>query len=1425
MKSLVARLKLKQAISLPLMILVLSMTNASGTANGQVNSSTDLKVDLISAVSNKLMYDAGEDVRISLVLSNKGTSPLLNATLTAIVTIQNSLASAQRIPIASNIYLKPLEENVLKDLTLWQAPTNKNSRIYNVALELKDSSGKTLVFKPNMMIFKVKGIKLLDDEIPPIVTVKYQVSQLKAKDKVTGKVTLLIDASDESSISKVILYFDKNKTNTWNPRGISFSANQTISKLTPGMHYYRVEVYDSSNVSIIQDSIFIPESPAKCPTNNRAKYVPCTPPLQPKPVTLNIKTMPAFQMINVRVSDIDFFTGSDGTVSIKLMPGSHIVEIVNDVVKISELEKLVFKIWDAEFRTFPGQKKIEVAIPIDQADMQSIISITAKFDRQYRMEFTTSGLPDGAKVKLKVDAPDYFKSWSYDSKTPLNFVIQDWLDPTEVRFSIEPTRVDFAGVTYSFSHWEYEDGRILSYMPNDKITLRPLKLIAVYKQFSSSQTQLLNLSPQNATQLGSVPIDFVASFRASVIKDAIVHFHLDDKLIGAARTDERGYASLTLRNKLTEGMHKWYVTAKDTLGNEVRSAAWTFNYRDNKNAEIGSADINEQSLAPGQILLLDLTMNVLDKKALGTLKVKSSIYDVDDNIIASNLIYQAPLRKSTQLKLDDLHLWEIPASSKSGTYSVLLQLIDANGIIQDSKLLKFEVTPNTKILNYNIDLFSWNSVKFDISKSSDDDSDKKKDAYVHINLPFEASKLSVLMNVEPDDNIDMLLFSPDGKMAANSTKGKGIAEQIDISNPEKGEWKLHVSASSIAGSTALVNIEFNVVKNDQLKIISTNAASGNYTSGERASIITKIRNLDNSIKKIGIRYEIVDDDGILKKVQYSKAAIKADSEKTVRKFLTLDKDLAPGTYYIIVSVYDARNSENYDFGQTKLSILPIPKDTIQVKIQHSHIGDLDVSLGIFGGKEVLIKSHDANDDSTNLAITKDLLELGITDSEPKSLIYLKVRDNVNGNEGAISYVSLSFNGKFSESFDKVPIRDLSITIVPLFELDSMIYLRSQAQNENELALPYISLDDSKERPLSKLLYQRVFQNLLVLNATSNLSLKPCVLMSSDPLPVLCLSGTGGKYTLSKQIVGKALDVANDLDAHVFALLEPSFLEYVNHELPYNGLVIVSSDDISYDLYFNGNLVDHALLPEYFDVLRGEARLGNLINGIETLDAIERMGIAVSNYLDSNPKNVKTVAEFLGKGISKNTISHLLESLSKMLNKDVANQMKKWIEYYRALQVIEELKAMGLKFNQPRDVALAYAMDYIDRYPNVAKLVVPNGFDQVLSNVQISDNSTKKSYLDLVYVKQGKVVSIIKVDSEQKLTSSILKQDLSKIFKDLVTDKGSRIASISHGLKVTQFDKLSDKQLLALGTANGDAEFNIRLPLTSSEIKQIFNQTK
>ena len=87
--------------------------------------------------------------------------------------------------------------------------------------------------------------------------------------------------------------------------------------------------------------------------------------------------------------------------------------------------------------------------------------------------------------------------------------------------------------------------------------------------------------------------------------------------------------------------------------------------------------------------------------------------------------------------------------------------------------------------------------------------------------------------------------------------------------------------------------------------------------------------------------------------------------------------------------------------------------TLIVNIEHTYIGDLEIWVGIEGGREVKIWSRDGSS-SDDIRESWNLGTFGFTVEDLSSLDsqrwYLKVRDNAARDEGVILKISIEYNG-------------------------------------------------------------------------------------------------------------------------------------------------------------------------------------------------------------------------------------------------------------------------------------------------------------------------------------------------------------------------------------------------------------------------------
>ncbi|OYT62881.1 MAG: hypothetical protein B6U69_00530, partial [Thermofilum sp. ex4484_15] len=132
---------------------------------------------------------------------------------------------------------------------------------------------------------------------------------------------------------------------------------------------------------------------------------------------------------------------------------------------------------------------------------------------------------------------------------------------------------------------------------------------------------------------------------------------------------------------------------------------------------------------------------------------------------------------------------------------------------------------------------------FDLYRSTDSDGNGKRDAFVYITVPPNTGKLDILMTVEPNDDVDLRLYDPYGRLAGVSQSGMGEAERIEVINPVEGVWKLVVEEFHITGPTAWVRVTvrgiFEVIK---VSILGVTFYPARVTPGSLIKVSVTIRN-------------------------------------------------------------------------------------------------------------------------------------------------------------------------------------------------------------------------------------------------------------------------------------------------------------------------------------------------------------------------------------------------------------------------------------------------------------------------------------------------------------------------------------------------------------------------------------------------------
>lgn len=161
------------------------------------------------------------------------------------------------------------------------------------------------------------------------------------------------------------------------------------------------------------------------------------------------------------------------------------------------------------------------------------------------------------------------------------------------------------------------------------------------------------------------------------------------------------------------------------------------------------------------------------------------------------------------------------APSQPGTYNYRISAYYwysglSEWVLTDRRTFQINVQPAGRLITHELDLISQASasVSFDVAQSIDDTGDGRKDAYVYINVPSNTQRLIVRMTVEPDDDVDMVLYNPSGAIAGSSEKWTGSPEEIIVDNPMQGRWKLHVYIYSMSGSTTRVTVTAQVERQE-----------------------------------------------------------------------------------------------------------------------------------------------------------------------------------------------------------------------------------------------------------------------------------------------------------------------------------------------------------------------------------------------------------------------------------------------------------------------------------------------------------------------------------------------------------------------------------------------------------------------------------
>lgn len=258
----------------------------------------------------------------------------------------------------------------------------------------------------------------------------------------------------------------------------------------------------------------------------------------------------------------------------------------------------------------------------------------------------------------------------------------------------------------------------------------------------------------------------------------------------------------------------------------------------------------------------------------------------------------------------------------SGTYILYIAVLfqDSKAIYDqwDGSFRPIGVTPSSQFIERRIELsqsMPSQSVSFDISQSIDVTGDGRKDAFVYILVPPAVFMLTIAMNVESDDDIDMCLYRPNESKQDCSTAGIGSDEFILVNNPIQGVWKLHVYEYSIV-RVANVKITISIQSQtgdsyepdntmDQAKEIRTGEVQHRsiYPAGDVDWTWFKIEQFSSVI----IYTSGPSGDTVIELYDSGRKKIAEDDDSGEGYFSRIEMQLNPGTYYIRVRSYDNRD--------------------------------------------------------------------------------------------------------------------------------------------------------------------------------------------------------------------------------------------------------------------------------------------------------------------------------------------------------------------------------------------------------------------------------------------------------------------------------------------------------------------------------------
>jgi len=223
--------------------------------------------------------------------------------------------------------------------------------------------------------------------------------------------------------------------------------------------------------------------------------------------------------VTVKIDENPFLTNTQGAVSLKVIAGSHLIELQQES-SLSSLRNVRYQFQSWTFGSLSGSTNSGTIF------VNSTSTLTAYYATQYLWRWTTQGLPPG------IHYISTFQEESYTLTSPT--VWQQWVNEMtqysfETSIAVTPWRgLNWGESTFLFDHWENDEGTpISSSNIVSQLVTRPENFTAFYNSTSLFTYQL------------TIHVERGLIFRQPV-KDATVKISYYDTFVATGLSDTKG---------------------------------------------------------------------------------------------------------------------------------------------------------------------------------------------------------------------------------------------------------------------------------------------------------------------------------------------------------------------------------------------------------------------------------------------------------------------------------------------------------------------------------------------------------------------------------------------------------------------------------------------------------------------------------------------------------------------------------------------------------------------------------------------------------------------------------------------------------------------------------------------------------------------